>query len=73
MRKYSLAILCILLVSIGLAYSADATEVKISNPPDGAIVSKNVDVGLTIKRHSCRTRLLDLRISHRCETLLHPG
>jgi hypothetical protein len=49
MRKYSLVILCILLVSIGLAYSADATEVKISNPPDGAVVSKNVEVTLTSK------------------------
>ena len=49
MRRYTLVILCLLLVSIGMAYSADATEVKITNPPDGATVSKNVDIGLTSK------------------------
>jgi hypothetical protein len=49
MRKYSLAILCMLLVSMGMAYSADATEARISYPPDGAIVSKNVEVGIISK------------------------
>jgi hypothetical protein len=49
LRKYSLVILCLLLVSIGMAYSADAAEVKISNPPDGAVVSKNVDIVLVPK------------------------
>jgi hypothetical protein len=48
-RKCTLVILCMLLASIGMAYSAGATEVKITNPPDGAIVSKNVDIGLTSK------------------------
>jgi hypothetical protein len=49
MKKYLLVILCLLLVSIGMAYSADATEAKISSPLNGTMVPKIIDVEITAK------------------------
>lgn len=49
MGKYILIILCILLASIGMAYSAEAIDVRFTSPPNGAIVSKTVELELVAK------------------------
>ena len=49
MRKYPFVVLCLLLVNIGMGYSADAIEVRIIKPPNGATVSKIIEVGGTSK------------------------
>ena len=46
-RKYSLVVLFLLLVNIGMVDSATAVEVRISSPPDGATVSKIIEIGGT--------------------------
>jgi hypothetical protein len=49
MKKYLFVILCLLLVSIGIAYSADATEAKIVSPLNGTMVPKIIDVEINAK------------------------
>jgi hypothetical protein len=43
-QKYSFIILCLLLVNIGIAYSANAQEVKITNPHNGDTVPRYIKV-----------------------------
>lgn len=49
--KYNLlTFLCLLLLSMGIAYSADAVEVKITNPQNGATIPQaSIDVEGTSK------------------------
>jgi hypothetical protein len=49
MKKYLFVILCLLLVSIGIAYSADAIEAKIVSPLNGTMVPKIIDVEINAK------------------------
>jgi hypothetical protein len=45
MKHYLLAILCLLLVSMGMASSADASEVKITSPQNGATIPQaSIDI-----------------------------
>ena len=49
LKTYLSLILYLLLVSIGLAYGADATEAKISSPLNESVVSRVVDVEIASK------------------------
>ena len=49
MKKYLFVILCLLLVSIGISYSADAIEAKIVSPINGTMVPKIIDVEINAK------------------------
>jgi hypothetical protein len=49
MRKYPFVVLCLLLVNLGMCFSGDAIEVRITKPPNGATVSKIIEVGGTSK------------------------
>lgn len=49
MSKYVLAVLCLIFVGIGMANNANPTEVKITNPSNGATVSQSIDVEGTSK------------------------
>ena len=50
MKHYILAIFCLLLISMGMASSADATEVKITNPQNGATIPQaSIDIEGTSK------------------------
>lgn len=48
MKRY-LIVLCLLVVSLGMANSAGATEVKITDPSDGSTVGQNIYVSGTSK------------------------
>jgi hypothetical protein len=49
MRKYVLAALCLLLISMGMVSSIDATKVEITNPQNEATISKSIDIEGTSK------------------------
>ena len=49
MKRYLFVILCLLLVSIGISYSADAIEAKIVSPLNGTMVPKIIDVEINAK------------------------
>ena len=53
----TLAIICLLLVSMGTAHGDDSVEVKITNPSNGTMVLKTVEVELTSKNISAGQNL----------------
>jgi hypothetical protein len=49
MKGYTIVILCLLLVNIGMTYNANAIEVKIISPGNGTIVTKNIELKGMVK------------------------
>ena len=62
-KEHPFVIVCFLLASMGTGYGVDPMEAKITNPPDGSIVLKAIEVELALKNISQGTRSLDFRIS----------
>lgn len=44
MRTHTLSVLCVMLITMGVTYCAESTEIKITKPSEGSTVSQIVDV-----------------------------